>query len=72
MHSLNIEDNFSARKPPNGKKFVENKLNKRVSDIFHNREEVSFINRNYRDENKLKISAISDQLIEDKLKVIPT
>jgi len=52
-----------------GLKIVENKLNKRVSDIFNVKNEIVFDSKNHYLENKQKTAQVVEQRMDNKLRV---
>lgn len=68
MNFTRNDDEFTPRKI-RGIKIVENKLNKRVSDIFNVRNEIAFDNKNHYNENKLKTVQVVEERMENKLRV---
>jgi len=68
MNTGSQYDQFTPKKL-GGLKIVDNKLNKRVSDIFNVRNEIKYDDRNYYLENKIKTAQVVEERMDNKLKV---
>jgi hypothetical protein len=53
---------------PGGIKIVDNNLNKRVSDIFNLKSEVTYENSQINRENRRKIMELTEKMIDEKLR----
>lgn len=59
----------NSSKNSRGIKIVDNRMNKRISDIFNTRNEIAFETKNNYVENKIKATQIVEKALDRKIKV---
>ena len=59
----------NSSKNSRGIKIVDNRMNKRISDIFNTRNEIAFESKNNYAENRIKASQIVEKALDRKIKV---